>query len=69
MIPALALALAADGLRAAAEAADARRDWPVALSAWRACEAGAGARDGRSFATRAAALAPQAADGFAGLDV
>lgn len=53
--------------RADGDAADAARDWPAALAAWSACAAAdPGGRDGRYCATRAAALAPQAADGFAG---
>ncbi len=64
----VATALAA-GLRADAEAADARRDWPAALAAWERCAAEAPDRDARFCEIRRAALAPHAADGFAGWDV
>jgi len=53
--------------RADGNAADAARDWPAALAAWSACAAAdPEGRDGRYCATRAAALAPHVADGFAG---
>lgn len=67
MIALVALALAAD-LRAAAEAAEARREWAAALDAYRACVQAAPDRDAAFCRTRVTTLAPQAADGFAGWD-
>ncbi|MDP2304845.1 MAG: hypothetical protein Q8P18_02325 [Pseudomonadota bacterium] len=53
--------------RADGDAASAARDWAGAITAWQACAAAdPTGRDGRYCATRAAALAPHAADGFAG---
>lgn len=52
------------------DAADAARDWKGALAAWTACaEADPNGRDGRYCALRAASLAPQTGDGFAGWSV
>jgi hypothetical protein len=53
--------------RSGGDAADTARDWAGALSAWTACaQIDPSGRDGRYCATRAATLAPQAADAFAG---
>lgn len=56
-------------LRSAAEDAEARRDWPAALAAWEKCAVEAPDRDARYCAIRLEALAPQAADAFAGWDI
>lgn len=69
MIVAFAAVALAEDLRDAATSADDARDWPAALAAWERCAAEAPPRDARYCATRAAALAPHAADGFAGWSV
>jgi uncharacterized protein YoaH (UPF0181 family) len=61
------VALAWASGRADGDAADAARDYPGALAAWQACAADTtSGHDARYCATRAATLAPQAADGFVG---
>ncbi len=68
MILLVAAALASP--RSEGDAADAARDWAGAHSAWTACaEAEPNGRDARYCATRAAALAPHAADAFVGFDL
>lgn len=67
VLVAAALASAGAGERAKGDDAYVARDWPAALAAWSACaEADPTGRDGRYCATRAATLAPQAADAFGG---
>lgn len=57
------------GPRAAGDAANDRGDHPGALAAWRSCAAEGSDRDARYCATRAAVLAEQAADAYAGWSV
>ncbi len=59
----------AEPTRTEGDAADARRDWTSAVLAWRACAEQANDRDARYCATRVEALAPHAADAFAGWDI
>lgn len=67
MIALVALALAeSPDFRAAAEAAEARRDWAEALDTYRTCVLAAPDRDAAFCRTRVTTLAAQAADGFAG---